>query len=367
MKTVYFNSHTREGVTVLAVSFSFSSSFQLTHPWGCDFPTLIRSCMISISTHTPVRVWRKQTISKTKFLKFQLTHPWGCDTRQPVAECAVKDFNSHTREGVTNSWSNHLLFCKFQLTHPWGCDTERYIICRRSGFQLTHPWGCDSTSHPQQSILPISTHTPVRVWLTISNYAGIDTISTHTPVRVWLLDQITSNDLIISTHTPVRVWLQERTRHSRQRHFNSHTREGVTSVSHLSSARLNFNSHTREGVTQLLFFISIRHYAFQLTHPWGCDCVFWSIISSIFYFNSHTREGVTSRTEYLKNALDFNSHTREGVTKIVMMQQQWWLFQLTHPWGCDSKFRWFVWETNNFNSHTREGVTPNVGRPSICL
>ena len=33
------------------------SWFQLTHPWGCDSPILVSFVILQISTHTPVRVW----------------------------------------------------------------------------------------------------------------------------------------------------------------------------------------------------------------------------------------------------------------------------------------------------------------------
>ena len=53
-----FNSHTREGVTWLVGISTKSWKFQLTHPWGCDAARLMKSGELSISTHTPVRVWR---------------------------------------------------------------------------------------------------------------------------------------------------------------------------------------------------------------------------------------------------------------------------------------------------------------------
>ena len=54
-----FNSHTREGVTITCKCVNLSLLFQLTHPWGCDFPIFTPSSNLA---------------------KFQLTHPWGCDT-----------------------------------------------------------------------------------------------------------------------------------------------------------------------------------------------------------------------------------------------------------------------------------------------
>ena len=99
----------------------------------------------------------------------------------------------------------------------------------------------------------------------------------------------------------------------------------------------NFNSHTREGVTQVTIQKIMEMMIFQLTHPWGCD-------------------------------------TR---TRRLLMQSK--PFQLTHPWGCDSieglahthsdgisthtPVRVWLWGKVQicliiyFNSHTREGVT----------
>ena len=75
-----FNSHTREGVTIPLVNGFQTLRFQLTHPWGCDEKvSRYITKYISISTHTPVRVWHR-----------------------PTPPCRhSNDFNSHTREGVT--------------------------------------------------------------------------------------------------------------------------------------------------------------------------------------------------------------------------------------------------------------------------
>ena len=122
--SLHFNSHTREGVTPLKWSTAVPWSFQLTHPWGCDNIGTRDNTPHSISTHTPVRVWPSNpcffnpcfnfnshtregvTIiivpSEMIFLIFQLTHPWGCDL-------------------LLNS--PFIIWLAFQLTHPWGCDT----------------------------------------------------------------------------------------------------------------------------------------------------------------------------------------------------------------------------------------------------
>ena len=145
-------------------------------------------------------------------------------------------------------------------------------------------------------------------------------------------------------------------------HFNSHTREGVTNCFSRNCYIIrNFNSHTREGVTISPAAATLRIVGFQLTHPWGCD--FFRIVKGQHQnnFNSHTREGVTSNIRIYAHmqeisthtpvrvwrALDvqrgknrnFNSHTREGVTTshIILICGKT-KFQLTHPWGCDVHF-----------------------------
>ena len=82
--STYFNSHTREGVTLWKKS------------------VLV---MPQISTHTPVRVWLYAHMQEKPRERFQLTHPWGCD----MMNCVVA-----------------MILMKFQLTHPWGCDCTLY-------------------------------------------------------------------------------------------------------------------------------------------------------------------------------------------------------------------------------------------------
>ena len=146
--------------------------------------------MQEISTHTPVRVWLVCLSFGNCHCLFQLTHPWGCDYWIPKRRWEEReDFNSHTREGVT-CWTYRSCSWLFQ-------------------FQLTHPWGCD------------------------------------------MIDpQYTSRRCNISTHTPVRVWPIKNCDIIKLQHFNSHTREGVTNrLFRHRGIILNFNSHTREGVT----------------------------------------------------------------------------------------------------------------------
>ena len=123
--------------------------------------------------------------------------------------------------------------------------------------------------------------------------------------------------LKISTHTPVRVWQFSVFWSLEYHNFNSHTREGVTVMRSLSFFLRNFNSHTREGVTHhytdtfrhnvisthtpvRVWHKSFRHRIcvslFQLTHPWGCDSAWRIPLPGQDYFNSHTREGVTQKT-----------------------------------------------------------------------
>ena len=143
-----FNSHTREGVTKTANLIPCLLRFQLTHPWGCDYDKIaLLSAKQRISTHTPVRVWLTK-LKKSAFLQSISTHT-------PV-----------------RVWHSQILKrsrgLPFQLTHPWGCDENTQEDWDKGKtFQLTHPWGCDFQNYSR--LLPwhkISTHTPVRVWLT---------------------------------------------------------------------------------------------------------------------------------------------------------------------------------------------------------
>ena len=45
--------------------------------------------------------------------------------------------------------------------------------------------------------------------------------------------------------------------------------------------------------------LSLSERLFQLTHPWGCDSISSGKFGRIFNFNSHTREGVTIRPAYI--------------------------------------------------------------------
>ena len=123
MYLLYFNSHTREGVTDRSWKITFGKNFNTHTREGV---TKIIACnyqQLSISTHTPVRVWPFQ------------------------------------------GW-NPEETCRFQLTHPWGCDINLNLGCRlMTKFQLTHPWGCDIDTGDTINAFRISTHTPVRVWL----------------------------------------------------------------------------------------------------------------------------------------------------------------------------------------------------------
>ena len=122
---LYFNSHTREGVTTFLLIINQSVYvFQLTHPWGCDYTNGWNMIyQLKISTHTPVRVW----------------HSVEADTALSIT------ISTHTPVRV------------------WPCP--------------------ELDGHKHQ----ISTHTPVRVWHLSDDIYNLLIISTHTPVRVWLL------------------------------------------------------------------------------------------------------------------------------------------------------------------------------------
>ena len=163
------------------------------------------------------------------------------------------NFNSHTREGVTWYCWRCLVWYWYFNSHTREGVTRIASLCSIAGsFQLTHPWGCDEERTASNGIITISTHTPVRVWLSSMGSSAFQTIiSTHTPVRVWP-DTKTSCRYIkyISTHTPVRVWPQFGFGFRCGNCISTHTPVRVWHTSLLVSATSNyFNSHTREGVT----------------------------------------------------------------------------------------------------------------------
>ena len=268
-------------------------------------------------------------------------------TREGVTPCynappGDRHFNSHTREGVTHQKLSRCWYRQFQLTHPWGCDEEA---------EATNNGGKDFNSHTREGVtkfllrdaclVRISTHTPVRVWLSSCLKTAGSEISTHTPVRVWPTDISFRSATEISTHTPVRVW------HIRCRHILLRTAFQLT-----HPWGCDVVGHGKSYVSQ-----------FQLTHPWGCDrlCGVYAMFKSNFNshtregvtriqpyenyagnFNSHTREGVTIFLAAISDAFrdDFNSHTREGVTSVLRWYECRKRFQLTHPWGCDTAKLW---------------------------
>ena len=189
-------------------------------------------------------------------------------------------------------------------------------LCSIAGsFQLTHPWGCDEERTASNGIITISTHTPVRVWLSSMGSSAFQTI--------------------ISTHTPVRVWRSVNQFMSGTSDFNSHTREGVTAIWNAIKKLIRIFQLTHPWGCDIL----ILHYKwflkFQLTHPWGCDSVMLGWAARLWFQLTHPW----------------------GCDSKMIMSIPFSTFQLTHPWGCDSTESLYAPITTNFNSHTREGVT----------
>ena len=206
----------------------------------------------------------------------------------------MTDFNSHTREGVTfGAWFTYQ-HQQFQLTHPWGCDmfSTPWLCCPYNFNSHTREGVTPCTGHSLIDSIHFNSHTREGVTNTVGLIPRIK-ISTHTPVRVWLTDFFVVSDSWqfqlthpwgcdhwvviltswhwISTHTPVRVWLCALSR------------------------------------TRTLL-------SFQLTHPWGCD-----------YFGSI---GATNIRFQLTHPWGCDIH-------FAFSDQITWEFQLTHPWGCD--------------------------------
>ena len=119
---VYFNSHTREGVTSLMTALFWKLSISTHTPVRVWLTRVLDFLQIIISTHTPVRVWLNSVNHKTVFF---------ISTHTPVRVWRY----------VTGARLRAVIF---QLTHPWGCDNPvKLIFWDFPKFQLTHPWGCD--------------------------------------------------------------------------------------------------------------------------------------------------------------------------------------------------------------------------------
>ena len=288
-----------------------------TYPWGCDDDTLSYYECLCISTHTPVRVWHSLLLTDVQFVRFQLTHPWGCDYKFDFTYLPESDFNSHTREGVTPCVNRTEPVNIFQLTHPWGCDPFEFVTFRlldsisthtpvrvwparplishnhyyfnshtREGvteernaeynelkFQLTHPWGCDfdDVAKVRKELIFQLTHPWGCDLVAISILLSILLFQLTHPWGCDVVEYRQEQKRQISTHTPVRVWHKRILYNKRRWDFNSHTREGVTSVKYDYRLYCDISTHTPVRVWLNVEFFWNHDIEFQLTHPWGCD------------------------------------------------------------------------------------------------
>ena len=186
-------------------------------------------------------------------------------------------------------------------------------------FQLTHPWGCDAEIIYNSYRINISTHTPVRVWRAFFSFSWrLIHFNSHT--REGVTSHGTSSSIgikAISTHTPVRVWRDVgRTKRKKQEFQLTHP-WGCDSVVELRAGEVLAFQLTHPWGCDYHIRYNWVTFGFQLTHPWGCDLRLLVFLVQHFYFNSHTREGVTRLA--------------------IEMSYRYGIFQLTHPWGCDPK------------------------------
>ena len=128
----HFNSHTREGVTIIACNNAVKIRFQLTHPWGCD--KILSDIWIAATEFQLTHPWGcdffKVRFPFIDFL-FQLTHPWGCDPATIEVDGFVY-ISTHTPVRVWQVWwQRYFGSSQFQLTHPWGCDLHVCLISYR--------------------------------------------------------------------------------------------------------------------------------------------------------------------------------------------------------------------------------------------
>ena len=107
-----------------------------------------------ISTHTPVRVWHSGRRSLSLYLYFNSHTREGVTCYASLGCALPVNFNSHTREGVTPSQVlQYMYFSNFNSHTREGVTHCNFIIRIPFQFQLTHPWGCDVLAAQKQELL----------------------------------------------------------------------------------------------------------------------------------------------------------------------------------------------------------------------
>ena len=95
-----FNPRTHTGATTNGATVTANTTFQSTHPYGCDLEQMGIDAWANVSIHAPIRV-------RLHCCQFQRCH-----------QC----FNPRTHTGATPPPHLMLLWRWFQSTHPYGCD-----------------------------------------------------------------------------------------------------------------------------------------------------------------------------------------------------------------------------------------------------
>ena|GEM_PF-883816 len=140
--------------------------------------------------------------------------------------------------------------------------------------------------------------------------------------------------------------------------FNSRTRVGATSARTLLEAvQAGFNSRTRVGATRLAQMVCdklnvsihapvwVRRVLISGGNPGGC-------------FNSRTRVGATAWLQWDDSQAPVSIHAPVWVRQCSHFRgQPRWMFQFTHPCGCDVYSRVPSPVPRSFNSRTRVGAT----------
>ena len=92
-------------------------SFQLTHPWGCDLQSRTIQCSITLFQLT--HPWGCDILDRLFWKSgwFQLTHPWGCDLVHNDIYDNIFRISTHTPVRVWRKPSRVIKYPKYISTH----------------------------------------------------------------------------------------------------------------------------------------------------------------------------------------------------------------------------------------------------------
>ena len=181
-----FNPRTHTGATPCRLLSACLTSFQSTHPYGCDHSENRIGQTVLVSIHAPIRVRRAFVFRIRKLQDVSIHAPIRVRQSSSRSVSSISRFNPRTHTGATSSVCALFWARMFQSTHPYGCDcSPRMTAVRYMSFNpRTHTgateMGRDSGAHPAVSI-----HAPIRVRRGFGSFFQLHfSVSIHAPIRV---------------------------------------------------------------------------------------------------------------------------------------------------------------------------------------